>query len=759
MARISKQGSSGLIRIGAYGFALAFPFIASAQSSKSSNHQTLVELEGMKNEEIEIWESRPQGSFQETQRSFNSEDLLIAFDRLANKSDQSNQDNLYLIAEVDIKGLDGHPEQKRLQYAAYDAMAIRPGSKVTRAEVQRDLDAIYATGWFSGVTIDPIETPLGLGLVVNVEPNPLLKGINILPNNSKLISSVIDKIFQPDYGKTLNLNILQLRIKQLKNWYVDQGFSLARVSGPNRISPDGFVELNVQEGVVEGIEIAFINEDGETEYDNGNKIKGKTKKWVIERELSTKPGDVFNRKTLEKDIKRLYSTSLFNDLKVTLKPVPGKQGKVLIVLGVTEQRTGTLTGGVGYSGSQGFFGQGGLQESNFLGRAWKAGFNLSYGEYGGLIDLSLKDPWIKGDKYRTSFRTSVFVSREVPTEFISVGSKKFKGVSELYEPSGSYSTAYEIASTSNGGPYGSVDLAKSAKPGISWFDNQGDSIVLQRTGGSFSFARPLNGGDPFKKTPWSVLVGMNFQKVKPIDYAGNKRPYGVVEKDLIDNSVSKDSIICVSYKCADENTLISVKIGSSYNNLNNGRNPTSGDFLTFSTEQYLPLGENAPTFNRAKVSYSHFVPVNLLRIHKGCRPKAGEKLDCSQTIGFQAKVGTIVGELPPYEAFCLGGTSSVRGWSNCDLAVGKSFGEASIEYRYPIWRVVSGAIFVDGGTDFNSQVSVAGNPGGLLNKPGKGFSMGKGFVINTPVGPIRIEAASKDFGEDWRYNLGVGWKF
>ena len=759
MARISKRDPSGLIRIGAYGLALAFPLLASGASSKSSKQSILSGLDGLRNDQVEIWQSLPLKSFQDNQKVFSSQRSLIAFDLLANNSKKAAQDDLYLIAEVDIKGLEGHPEQKRLQYAAYDAMVIRPGSKVTRAEVKRDLDAIYATGWFSGVSIDPVETPLGLGLVVNVEPNPLLKGINISPIKSQIKPSIIDKIFLPDYGKTLNLNILQLRIKQIKQWYLDQGFSLARVSGPNRISPEGIVELSVQEGKVEGIQIEFINEEGETEYENGKKIKGKTKRWVIEREISTKPGDVFNRKVLEKDIKRLYATSLFNDLKVTLKPVPGKRGNVYILLGITEQRTGTLTGGIGYSGSQGVFGQGGLQETNFLGRSWKTGFNISYGEYGGLIDISLKDPWIKGDKYRTSFKTSVFISREVPTELRSQKNGNFKGVSSRYEPSGYYSTSYEITSGSYGGPHSSVDVAKTAKPNISWFDYEGDSIVLEKTGGSFSFGRPLNGGDPFKRSPWSVLVGMNFQKVKPIDYAGNKRPYGVVDKDVSNNSASKDSIICVAFNCADENTLVSLKLGSSYNSLNNALNPTSGDFLTLSTEQYIPVGENSPAFNRARVGYSHFIPVNILKIHKGCRPKPGEKLDCSQTIGLQFKTGTIVGELPPYEAFCLGGTSSVRGWSNCDLAVGKSFGEASVEYRYPIWRIVSGAIFVDAGTDFGTQSQVPGEPGNLLKKPGNGFSVGTGFVVNTPVGPIRLEAASKDFGDDWRYNLGVGWKF
>ena len=52
-----------------------------------------------------------------------------------------------------------------------------------------------------------------------------------------------------------------------------------------------------------------------------------------------------------------------------------------------------------------------------------------------------------------------------------------------------------------------------------------------------------------------------------------------------------------------------------------------------------------------------------------------------------------------------------------------------------------------------------GNPGGLLLKPGDGFSVGTGLIVTTPVGPLRLEVASQDFTGEWRFNLGVGWKF
>ena len=46
---------------------------------------------------------------------------------------------------------------------------------------------------------------------------------------------------------------------------------------------------------------------------------------------------------------------------------PGAPGAVKIILGVTEQSTGSLSGGIGYSQSQGVFGQIGIQDTNLFG--------------------------------------------------------------------------------------------------------------------------------------------------------------------------------------------------------------------------------------------------------------------------------------------------------------------------------------------------------------------------------------------------------
>ena len=674
----------------------------------------------------------------EVEQSISTLEIKNFNNDLSQKSDPKIEGNLFiaenkkniseesvLISEIIIKGWENNPEGRILELAAYDSMSIKPGSIVDNQILNQDLNAIYASGLFSGVKITSQDGPYGVTLIVNVVPNPILNKVELEPKNTVVSNSYIDNIFNNLYGRTLNLNEFQKKIKIIKKRYENEGYSLARITGPDRISEDGIVILNIAEGVISDVQFRFPGSDGESFID-GKLRKGKTKDWVIKRELKTQPGSIFNRKILEEDIKRLYATSLFDDVKVRLGPDSSNSGQVIIFLDLSEQRTGSLTGGLGYSNSSGIFATIGLQETNALGRAWSTNVNLNFGEYSTTYNFSLSDPWIKGDKYRTSFRTNVFRSTDYPQEF------KSESHGRIYAVTDEITTGTESFST----------------------------VVLEKTGGGFSFARPLNGGDPFKVSKWRVLGGMNFKKIKMLDGNGVKKPFG----DKTPRSGNENEIICLGYtatdgSCPDENTLVSFIASTSRNNLNNSVNPTSGNKLSFGTEQFFSVGNDSPTFNRMRASYSFFIPTKFINLTKGCKSNKSTSEDCPQAIGIQFKAGTILGELPPYEAFCMGGTSSVRGWGSCDLAVSKSFVEGTVEYRFPVWRMISGALFVDAGSDLGSQKEVPGKPGKLLQKSGSGFSLGGGVGVKTPIGPLRLDVASKDLSGDWRYTLGVGWKF
>lgn len=651
------------------------------------------------------------------------------------------------IAEIVVEGLDGHPESERLELAAYAAMAVTPGTRVTRSELQTDLSAIYATGWFSDVRIQPQDGPLGVRLIVSVVPNPVLQAVDLEPTDLKLPEQVVSDTFAPDFGKTLNLNALQSRMQELQKWYADEGYSLARVTGPTRVSPDGTVELLVREGLVEGVEVQFLDKEGSATNDKGEPIRGKSKPWVVTREISMKNGDVFNRRQLEEDIRRLYGTGLFGDVKVTLRPVPAEPGKVVIVLGMVEQSTGSISGGIGYSQTQGVFGQIQLQESNLLGRAWNLGTNFSYGQFGGLGDLTFTDPWIKGDRFRTSFRARIFFSREVPQIFQSENNDT---TFDLQDFNGADFDVVTNSPVDTSGPFAEVRT-------------NFDTVAIQRVGANVQFIRPLNGGDPFKRAPWNLILAFGGQEVTPMNFSGSKFNQAVVgvDDDLPQPvRVRSNQVICLAFNCASENQLLSFRVGATFSSLDDPRNPTSGNFFSIGTEQFISVGDDSPTFNRLRTTFTHFIPVDWLKIYKGCRPKPGETRDCKQALAFQVSAGTLIGDdIPPYEAFCLGGGNSVRGYFDCDLGVGKSYGEFTVEYRFPLFSIVSGSVFFDAGTTFGTQGDIPGNPGGLLGKEGEGFSPGIGVIVTTPVGPLRLEVATENFTDNWRFNLGVGWKF
>ena len=112
---------------------------------------------------------------------------------IAENGETVNNDSV-LIAEIIIEGWEEHPEGRKLELAAYDSMTIKPGSIINNQILKKDLNAIYASGWFSGVKIRSQDGPLGVRLIVTVVPNPILKKVELNPQN-KIILIIIINIF------------------------------------------------------------------------------------------------------------------------------------------------------------------------------------------------------------------------------------------------------------------------------------------------------------------------------------------------------------------------------------------------------------------------------------------------------------------------------------------------------------------------------------------------------------------------------------
>ena len=82
------------------------------------------------------------------------------------------------------------------------------------------------------------------------------------------------------------------------------------------------------------------------------------------------------------------------------------------------------------------------------------------------------------------------------------------------------------------------------------------------------------------------------------------------------------------------------------------------------------------------------------------------------------------------------------------------FTDAIGEYRFPVFSVVSGALFFDVGSDLGTSTKAAD----VLNKNGSGYSYGLGVRVQSPLGPIRIDYGINGDG-DSRINFGIGERF
>lgn len=221
-------------------------------------------------------------------------------------------DNKVLVAEIVVNGVEG-----KLQEQVYKTLKTQPGKTTTRAQIQADIDAIFTTGYFTNVKVISEDTPLGVRITFQVQLNPVLRAVQ-LSGSQVIPAQIVNDSFKDTYGSILNFRQLQEGIKTLNKWYQDNGYVLAQVLDNPNVNNDGTVILQVAEGVIEDIQVQFVNENGENTDAEGKPISGRTQKYIITREIELKPGQIFNRNLLQKDLQRVFNLGIFKDLKVSL---------------------------------------------------------------------------------------------------------------------------------------------------------------------------------------------------------------------------------------------------------------------------------------------------------------------------------------------------------------------------------------------------------------------------------------------------------
>ena len=282
-----------------------------------------------------------------------------------------------------------------------------------------------------------------------------------------------------------------------------------------------------------------------------------------------------------------------------------------------------------------------------------------------------------------------------------------------------------IATTYKGGNT-RVELPHGAQP---W---------VNRVGGGVEYAQLL--------TPeLNLAIAGNYQRVSSRDgmFTSN-----VVPTDELGNRLTVSSI--------GQDDLVTLSLTGLYTTVDEPEYPTQGQKIRFGMEQALPIGQGSIVYNRPRVNFTQFIPINLL----GSDANTDIFL-----VNFQG--GTFLGDVPPYESYHLGGGNSIRGYARGEVSSSRTAIQTTLEYRSPtIFSLeilqeeinLRGITFFDYGTDLGSQYTVIGRPAQVRNKPGWGMGYGLGFHLITPVGLFRLETGWNNEGGNSSYFM-VGDRF
>lgn len=251
------------------------------------------------------------------------------------------------VTEIEIQGAKLVPPDVILK-----ALDTKPGSLYSKRRLQSDLKKIYDLGYFTEkLRVVPIATRDGVHIRYEVEENPTVNGF-IFKDLSVVKESELKPLFKEQIGMPQNVNSINKGVQAIEQLYKDKGYILARVDDISE-DPPGTVILKINEGVVHKISFS------------GNK---KTRDYVVRRAMAQKEGEVFNEKTVAEDMKRIFSTQTFSDVRRSVTASPSTPGEYDLTIELDEKRTGAISLGGGVDTGTGVFGSIGYSDPNFLGR-------------------------------------------------------------------------------------------------------------------------------------------------------------------------------------------------------------------------------------------------------------------------------------------------------------------------------------------------------------------------------------------------------
>ncbi len=200
--------------------------------------------------------------------------------------------------------------------------------------------------------------------------------------NNVFTTEELDKYVYLREGKLYNQKDFDDTVVAIQQQYANKGYLQVRVD-PQTTIENG--RLNVNYDISEG-HIFYIDHVDVTGYE-------KTKKYVFTRELSIKPGDLYDSQKIQRSQSKILNLGFINDVQVDIQPTADPQ-KVDLGFNIVEGRPGMFTAGLAMSSLDGLYGEVSINHMNLFGRAQRLSLRTMFGKE--ILDytVSWTTPWL-----------------------------------------------------------------------------------------------------------------------------------------------------------------------------------------------------------------------------------------------------------------------------------------------------------------------------------------------------------------------------
>ncbi|MBC8337243.1 MAG: outer membrane protein assembly factor BamA [Rhodospirillales bacterium] len=193
------------------------------------------------------------------------------------------------------------------------------------------------------------------------------------------------------------------------DWYDQDAVNKAIRKLTDKVGDLGFAFIDIRPRINRDrekriIDVVFEVNEGPRVFVERIDIVGnvRTQDKVIRREFRLVEGDAFNSSKMRRSRQRIQNLGFFETVSVERQPGSAPD-KTVVKVDVQEKSTGQLSFGAGFSTTNGFLGDIGILEKNFLGKGQQLSLKVTLAALKSEIDLSFTEPYFLGREIRAGF--------------------------------------------------------------------------------------------------------------------------------------------------------------------------------------------------------------------------------------------------------------------------------------------------------------------------------------------------------------------